>query len=65
MIENDPPLLASIAAGELPEAFLTRLREEGIDLITRRRKEMKRSCSCPDDGDPCKHMASLYYSQLT
>jgi hypothetical protein len=61
MIEEDPVLLSRIAAGELPEEFLLKLKAEGIDLIPRRWKEMKRSCSCPDYGDPCKHMAALYY----
>jgi superfamily II DNA or RNA helicase len=61
MIEEDPALLARIAAGELPEEFLVKLKAEGIDLIPRRWRDMKRSCSCPDYGDPCKHMAALYY----
>jgi uncharacterized Zn finger protein len=61
LIEEDPPLLARIAAGELPEAFLEKLKKKGINLIPRRWREMKRSCTCPDYGDPCKHMAALYY----
>jgi len=61
MIENDLPLQAQIAAGELPESFLDKLKRKGINLIPTHWREMKRSCSCPDDGDPCKHMAALYY----
>ena len=62
MIEDDPPLLARIAAGELPESFLQKLKYSGINLIPRRWQEMKRSCTCPDEfGDPCKHMAALYF----
>jgi superfamily II DNA or RNA helicase len=61
MLEEDPSLLARIAAGELPESFLLKLKKEGIDLIPKRWREMKRSCNCPDYGDPCKHMAALYY----
>ncbi|MDR0501802.1 MAG: DEAD/DEAH box helicase family protein [Treponema sp.] len=61
IIENDPPLLARIAAGELPETFLEKLKKKGIDLIPKRWRDMKRSCTCPDYGDPCKHMAALYY----
>jgi len=61
MIEEDPPLLARIAAGELPEAFLLKLRKKGINLIPRRWRDMQRSCNCPDHGDPCKHLAALYY----
>ncbi|MDR0486877.1 MAG: SWIM zinc finger family protein, partial [Treponema sp.] len=61
MIEEDASLLARIAAGELPETFLQKLKDKGINLIPRRWRDMKRSCTCPDDGDPCKHMAALYY----
>jgi len=61
MIERDLPLLAQIAAGELPETFLQKLKKEGINLIPTHWREMKRSCTCPDYGDPCKHMAALYY----
>jgi uncharacterized Zn finger protein len=61
LIEGDPPLLARIAAGELPESFLQKLKKKGIDLIPRRWQDMERTCTCPDWGDPCKHMAALYY----
>ncbi|MCL2129712.1 MAG: SWIM zinc finger family protein, partial [Treponema sp.] len=62
MIEEDPPLLAQIAAGELPEKFLDELMERDIELIPWDWEEMERSCTCPDEyGDPCKHMAALYY----
>ena len=60
-VRDDPTLLAHIAAGELPEAFLQKLKEQGIDLIPRRWSDMKRFCSCSDESDPCKHMAALYY----
>ncbi|MCL2472103.1 MAG: DEAD/DEAH box helicase [Treponema sp.] len=61
MIEEDPPLLARIAAGELPESFLDKLIDRNIELIPSEWDEMERSCTCPDYGDPCKHMAALYY----
>ena len=61
MIRDDPLLLARIATGELPETFLQRLKEQGIDLIPRSWSDMRRFCSCPDENDPCKHMAALYY----
>jgi uncharacterized Zn finger protein len=61
MIEKNLPLLARISAGELPETFLQQLKKKGINLIPGRWQEMKRSCTCPDWGDPCKHMAALYY----
>jgi superfamily II DNA or RNA helicase len=61
LIEEDPALLAQIAAGELPESFLEKLKSSGIHLIPPRWRDMVRACSCPDYGDPCKHMAAVYY----
>jgi SNF2 family DNA or RNA helicase len=61
LIEDDPALLARIAAGDLPEEFLVKLKSAGINLIPKTWSSMKRSCTCPDWGDPCKHMAALYY----
>jgi uncharacterized Zn finger protein/superfamily II DNA or RNA helicase len=61
LVEEDPALLAQIAAGELPEAFLKKLKNAGLNLIPARWRDMVRACSCPDYGDPCKHMAALYY----
>ena len=61
MIEEDPALLSRIAAGELPESFLQKLKKAGVNLIPTRWQDMERSCTCPDWGDPCKHMAALYY----
>jgi SNF2 family DNA or RNA helicase/uncharacterized Zn finger protein len=61
IITENPSLLANISAGYLPEYFLERLKNEGINLIPTRWKDMRRSCSCPDWGDPCKHLAALYY----
>jgi SNF2 family DNA or RNA helicase/uncharacterized Zn finger protein len=62
MIEDDPLLLAHIASGELPETFLQKLKQRNISLIPRHWREMKKSCTCPDKyGDPCKHLAALYF----
>jgi superfamily II DNA or RNA helicase len=61
IIETEPFLLAKLESGELPEELLDRIKEKGIDLIPRSWSSMKRSCSCPDWGDPCKHMAAVYY----
>jgi len=69
LIEKDPQLMARIAAGELPETFLQKLKKENINLIPAHWREMKRSCTCPDYNEllrqsqsvPCKHLAALYY----
>ena len=57
----DPLLLSRVEAGEPPGELVDKLKRGGIDLIPRRWKDMHRECSCPDWGDPCKHMAAVYY----
>ena len=61
MIEEDPLLLARISGGELPENFLEKLKSKNISIIPKRWSDMERRCTCSDWGDPCKHMAALYY----
>lgn len=61
LIASDPMLLARVEAGESPPEFALALKKRGIDLIPTSWDSMKRSCSCPDWGDPCKHMAAVYY----
>jgi superfamily II DNA or RNA helicase len=61
LIETEPMLLSRIESGELPEELLDRMKAAKIDLIPRSWRSMNRSCSCPDWGDPCKHMAAVYY----
>ena len=57
----DPLLYARVAAGELPAGLADGLLAAGVSLVPRRWSEIERSCTCPDDGDPCKHQAAVYY----
>ena len=61
MVEERPMLLARIEAGESPPELIEALKRSGVDLIPLTWNSMKRSCSCPDWGDPCKHMAAVYF----
>ncbi|MCX7023758.1 MAG: SNF2-related protein [Spirochaetes bacterium] len=61
LVESDPMLLGRIASGELPERLLQGLKKQGVELLPRTWSDMKRSCDCPDCGDPCKHQAAVYY----
>jgi len=60
-IEENPLILADIMNRQLPDSLCDILAEQKIHLLPRSFSEMTRSCSCPDWGDPCKHMASVYY----
>ncbi|MCP4134015.1 MAG: DEAD/DEAH box helicase family protein [bacterium] len=62
IISEDPLILARIINGTLPEELLSLLEENDIDLLPQSWTDMKRKCTCPDWGDPCKHMAAVYYT---
>ncbi len=61
IIDNNPLILASIINGELPSSLLELLQKEGIELFPQNFNNLKTKCSCPDWGDPCKHMAGVYF----
>lgn len=58
---KDALLAERIARGEMPDNALDAIRKAGAELVPARWSDMQRSCDCPDDGDPCKHMAAVYY----
>ncbi|OHD18865.1 MAG: hypothetical protein A2087_03335 [Spirochaetes bacterium GWD1_61_31] len=61
LIEADPLLPSQLANGDMPDSFLKKLQQQKINLLPTRWSDMKRSCDCPDNGDPCKHQAAVYY----
>lgn len=50
-------LLAGVMPKEIDEVF----RAAGTSLFPATRSELKTDCSCPDWGDPCKHVAATHY----
>ncbi|TFG63339.1 MAG: DEAD/DEAH box helicase, partial [Spirochaetales bacterium] len=60
-VRKDPMYFGSILAGELPLDLMDLLKDAGVALLPEKWGDMKRACSCPDYGDPCKHMAAVYY----
>lgn len=54
-------LLAQLLMKELPADIEACFESFSCQLLPRRYKELKTSCSCPDWGDPCKHIAGVLY----
>jgi uncharacterized Zn finger protein len=52
---------ADLLAGQMPQAIDEVFIEAGASLFPERRADLKTSCSCPDWGDPCKHVAATHY----
>ncbi|MGW4488149.1 SWIM zinc finger family protein [Amycolatopsis sp. NPDC004368] len=51
---------AALLDGELPEELAVAAREAGADLLPGP-GDLRPRCSCPDDANPCKHVAAVYY----
>lgn len=52
---------AELLAGQMPQAIDEVFHEAGVSLFPRERADLATSCSCPDWGDPCKHVAATHY----
>lgn len=52
---------AKLLAGEMPPEIEDVFRKAGIALFPQRHSDMHSACSCPDDANPCKHIAAVYY----
>jgi uncharacterized Zn finger protein len=52
---------AELLAGRMPTAIDEVFRGVGTSLFPETRAELVTSCSCPDWGDPCKHVAATHY----
>lgn len=54
-------LLAQLLMRELPGKIESCFEEASHQLLPSHYKELHASCSCPDWGDPCKHIAGVIY----
>jgi uncharacterized Zn finger protein len=52
---------AELLAGQMPKEIDLVFRAAGTSLFPAQRKELVTQCSCPDWGDPCKHVAATHY----
>ena len=52
---------AELLAGQMPQAIDEVFVQAGVSLFPKQRTDLKTSCSCPDWGDPCKHVAATHY----
>jgi len=52
---------AQLLAGELPRDLEEPFAEVGVPLFPRRWSDLQVRCGCPDDAEPCKHIAAVLY----
>ncbi len=54
-------LAAALLAGELPMDLEEVFEHAGAPLFPRRWTDLRAQCSCPDNANPCKHIAAVLY----
>lgn len=52
---------AKLLAGEMPQDIESAFDAIGVPLFPRGVRDISAACSCPDDANPCKHIAAVYY----
>jgi len=52
---------AELLAGQMPRNIGDVFRQAGASLFPAERSDLSTKCSCPDWGDPCKHVAATHY----
>jgi uncharacterized Zn finger protein len=50
-----------LLAGEMPPDIDELFAASGHSLFPREESDLYTSCSCPDDANPCKHIAAVHY----
>ena len=52
---------AQLLSGEVPPNLEAAFAEAGVALFPRRWDDLQVRCGCPDDAEPCKHIAAVLY----
>ena len=52
---------AELLSGQMPQEIDEVFVAASVSLFPRVRSDLRTSCSCPDWGDPCKHVAATHY----
>jgi uncharacterized Zn finger protein len=60
-IAEDPELVESLVRGQIPENIEEVFEPLGLSLFPTTSGDLKTACSCPDQANPCKHVAAVYY----
>ncbi len=61
-MSNNALLAAKLLAGEMPEDIEEAFYAAGMTLFPYDGQEILAACSCPDQVNPCKHIAAVFYT---
>jgi len=59
---NQALFAARLLAGELPHEVVDVFDSCGVALFPDQGSEIRSSCTCPDEVNPCKHVAAVFYA---
>lgn len=59
---DDADLGGRLLMSELPEGIEATFDSLGLSLFPSAEGDLKAACSCPDQANPCKHVAAVYYT---
>ncbi|HEY5658735.1 MAG TPA: SWIM zinc finger family protein [Myxococcota bacterium] len=58
---EDAQYASRLVAGEIPENIERVFQDLELSLFPSANGDLKTACSCPDQANPCKHVAAVYY----
>jgi uncharacterized Zn finger protein len=61
VLAREVVFLARLLAGEMPADIERTFEKAKVSLFPTRMRELQTDCSCPDESNPCKHIAAVYY----
>lgn len=61
LIASKASLISRLLLNEIPDNIEDSFATLGIHLLPHSKKDFDANCSCPDWGNPCKHIAGVYY----
>lgn len=61
ILELEPSIILSLMKREITESLFNKFFREKISLFPKDWRDISSSCSCPDWGTPCKHVAAVIY----
>ena len=61
LIASKASLISRLLLNEIPDNLEESFKTLGLNFLPGSKKDFNATCSCPDYGNPCKHIAGVYY----
>lgn len=61
LVASRASLISRLLLNEIPDNIEDTFAQLGLHLLPHSKKDFEAHCSCPDWGNPCKHIAGVYY----